>query len=85
MDVFGDNIIAEIQRDHIEQIQIHGVIGERDFRNLIYAAMLEIEFWYKEMMGKRIAAYWRNGAEQDGGNHHNHEKKDQSIDKIFLG
>jgi hypothetical protein len=44
MDEFRGNVIVERQRDQIQQIQIHGVIGKRDMRDLIYPAVEQVQF-----------------------------------------
>jgi hypothetical protein len=57
MNEFGNNIIAEIKRQHVEQIEIHGVIGECDVRQLNHLSMLKIELGNNKMMRQRVSAH----------------------------
>ena len=65
MDVFRDNVITEIERNHIKKIQIHGIIGPGEFGKLINSPMLYIEFWDEEMMGECVTAGWGDRAKQN--------------------
>ena len=65
MNKLGDNIIAEIQRNHIKQIKVHGVIGKLHSRNLMDASLLQIELGNCKVMGERIAADRWNPGQQD--------------------
>ena len=72
MDKFGSNVIAKIERNHVEELKVHGEIWKRHRRDLIYTAMLEIQIGDNEMMNKGIFAYWRNPGQD---NNRNNQKR----------
>ncbi len=65
MDVFGDDIFAEIHGNHVKHIQIHRMIRKFQFGNLKYAAVLEVQFWNGKMMDQgrhdSPAEHWQAG------------------------
>lgn len=67
MDEFWNDVIAEIERDRIQQIEIHRVIREGDFWNLVDAAMLEPQLGDEEVVGQGVAVNRGDGAKKDGG------------------
>ena len=54
MDILGDDVIAEVERDGVEQVEIHRIIGEFVLRNLVDTAVLQPEFGNKEMVGQAV-------------------------------
>ena len=63
MDVFGNDIVAKIQRNHIKKVEIHWVIGKNIVRQLNNFACIQVELRYKQMVGQGIPADRRNGGE----------------------
>ena len=58
MNIFGQNVIAKIEGDSIEKIQVHWVIREVDTWNWINTALCDPKLWYIEVVSQRIAADW---------------------------
>ncbi|BDD86896.1 hypothetical protein DPPLL_12610 [Desulfofustis limnaeus] len=57
MNVFRHDIVTEIKGDHIQQIQVHGVVGKGDFRDFVNTAVLQVELGYEEVVGERVTVY----------------------------
>ena len=74
MNEFWSDVIPEIKRDHIKQIQVHGVIGESYGWNFEYTAMLQIQLGNDEMMGKCISADRWNTCKDDNREKQNDQK-----------
>jgi hypothetical protein len=45
MNKLRNDIIAEIERDHVEQIQIHGIVRKGHEWNFINTTMIYIQLW----------------------------------------
>ena len=65
MNEFGNDIVAEIKRQHVKQIEIHRVIGKWDSRQLNHLSMLEIELGDNKMMRQSISANRGDTGEKD--------------------
>ena len=85
MDIFGDDVVAEIERDRIQQVEIHRVIRERDLRDLVDAAMLQPEFGDEQVVGQGVPIDGRDGGEDHRCRHQQRQDGDQSPDDVFLG
>jgi hypothetical protein len=68
MNEFGNDIVAEIKRQYVKQIEVHRVIGERDVRQLHHLSMLEVEFGNNKMMRQRVSANRRHTGEKNDAN-----------------
>ena len=56
MDQFWNNIIAEIEGDQIDEVQVHGVVWKRQRGNFVDLSLLKVQFGDIQMMNKGIFA-----------------------------
>jgi hypothetical protein len=67
MDEFGDDVITEIQRNHVEEIHIHGIVRKDHRRDLIDTPMFQVEFRDGQVMNECVFADRRNHGEDTNG------------------
>jgi hypothetical protein len=43
MDELGNDVIAEVERNHVQEVQVHGIIGEIHEGDLVHAPVLQVK------------------------------------------
>ncbi len=72
MNEFWNDVVTEIEGNEIEKIHIHGIVREIHERDFVHAAVLEVEFWDRQVMDQFVlAGTGHTGKNNDRGNKDN--------------
>ena len=64
----GENVVSEVKRQQVEQIEVHGVVGELDGGDFNHPAVMQVKLGNGQMVGQSVPADRRNAG------HHAHQQ-----------
>ncbi|MCI5208786.1 MAG: hypothetical protein D3910_08335 [Candidatus Electrothrix sp. ATG2] len=85
MDVFRQDVATKRKGSHVQEVKVHGIVGEGQLRYLVDPSMEEIEFGDLEMMNQGIPTKgWCAGKQGKGDKQSCKENPDDAAESLFF-